>query len=226
MKYGPSDKIAHQNSKAPQIIVDDRERRSGIIELLNQKMLLVKTGRLRYGDFLIDPRWGIERKNAVDFNQSIIDGRLFRQIHRLKRFYSQPLLIIEGNPYQTHIHIDPNAVRGALLTLQAVWYLPTIYSRSIEDTCEILTTLVHYAFKSDNYMMGRAGYKPKRTRNRQVYFLCGLPGIGPTLAKRLLATFTTIENIIAAPADELARVDGIGHKTALSIRTLLEQPFF
>ena len=97
------------------IIVDDREKASGIIELLEKCNIGVSLKRLRYGDYYIQPDWVIERKTALDFNQSIIDGRLFRQIMRLKRFYNRTFLLIEGNPFQTPIKIDPRAVKGVLL---------------------------------------------------------------------------------------------------------------
>jgi DNA excision repair protein ERCC-4 len=87
------------------IIVDDREKASGIVELLEKRNIEVSLERLRYGDYYIQPDWVIERKTALDFNQSIVDGRLFKQIARLKRFYDRIFLLIEGNPFQIPIKI-------------------------------------------------------------------------------------------------------------------------
>jgi DNA excision repair protein ERCC-4 len=208
------------------IIVDDREKTSGIVGLLEKRNIEVSLKRLRCGDYYIQPDWVIERKTALDFNQSIIDGRLFRQIARLKRFYNRPFLLIEGNPFQTPIKIDPRAIKGAILTIQSVWYLPVIHSKSIQATCEILNTLALYALAVDGRYLARGGYKPKHIRTRQIYFLSSLPGIGPVLAHRLLKHCNTINNIIAANPKELVQVEGIGPKTASAIRTLLDTPYF
>ena len=213
-------------NKISRIIVDDREKASGIVGLLEKSGIVVKLKRLRCGDYYIKPDWVIERKTGLDFNQSLIDGRLFKQISRLKRFYNHALLIIEGNPFQTPIKIDPKAIKGAILTIQSVWYLPVIHSKSIEDTCEILNMLTHYALTGDGKYLTRGGYKPKRIKTRQIYFLSSLPGIGPILAHRLLKKFKTIGNIITANPEELTQVDGIGRKIASNIRALLDAPYF
>ncbi len=207
------------------ITVDDREQHSGVVQCLKAKRLSVEIQRLKYGDYHIRPGWGIERKTARDFNLSIVDGRLFKQVYHLKRVYSHPILIIEGNPFHTPIQIDPRAIRGAVLTTQTVWYLPVIHSRSVEDTGEILATLARYALNATDDHLPRGGYKPKRLKNRQIYLLCGLPGIGPTLARRLLERFKTVAAVTAADQDVLAQVDGIGLKTAENIRRLLDRPY-
>jgi ERCC4-type nuclease len=218
--------MRYPTNATPKIIVDDREKTSGIIKLLKVSDIKVDLKRLRYGDYHIQPDWVIERKSSLDFNQSLIDGRLFRQISRLKRFYPYPFLIIEGNPFKTPINIDSKAVKGAILTIQSVWYLPVIHSKSIADTCEILIMLAHYAMVNDGKYLARGGYKPKRIKARQIYFLSSLPGIGPVLAHRLLKKFRTIGNIITAESEELAQVDGIGSKIASNIRVLLDMPYF
>jgi excinuclease UvrABC nuclease subunit len=52
----------------------------------------------------------------------------------------------------------------------------------------------------------------------QSRILQGLPGVGPERARRLLDRFGTIEAVIAAPAEGLAAVPGIGKGTAEGIR--------
>lgn len=207
------------------IIVDDREKASGIVELLEKRNIDVSLKRLRDGDYFIQPDWVIERKTGLDFNQSIIDGRLFKQIARLKRFYHHVFLFIEGNPFQTPIKIDPRAVKGAILIIQSVWYLPVIHSKSVQDSCEILKTLSLYALSADGKNLTRGGYKPKRIKTQQIYFLSSLSGIGPVLARRLLKKFKTVGNIIAASPKELAEVNGIDLKTATTIRSLPDTPY-
>jgi Fanconi anemia group M protein len=56
-----------------------------------------------------------------------------------------------------------------------------------------------------------------------LYVLQGLPGVGPTRAERLLAAFGSVENVMAASAEALREVEGIGKKTAQSVRWAVEE---
>ena len=52
----------------------------------------------------------------------------------------------------------------------------------------------------------------------------GLPGVGPERAARLLERFGSVQAIMAASADDLASVDGIGEKTAAKMRWAVQEP--
>ena len=52
-----------------------------------------------------------------------------------------------------------------------------------------------------------------------------LPGIGVKRGYSLLKQFSTFENIVNASADDLVKVEGIGHKLADRICTILHEPF-
>ena len=67
----------------------------------------------------------------------------------------------------------------------------------------------------------RPGYRPKRRRNRQLFILQGLPGVGSARAERLLDTFGSIQAVFSADVESLAGVEGIGRKTAETIRDLV-----
>ena len=68
------------------ITVDYRERRSGLVELL-EKHCHVETGSLVCGDYRINDQILIERKTARDLLLSIVDHRFFNQIRRLKKAF-------------------------------------------------------------------------------------------------------------------------------------------
>ena len=69
-----------------QVVVDDRERPSGVVpELEKLGRVVVKIEHLSLGDYCIDGAVLIERKTAADFAQSLIDGRLFGQAAISKR---------------------------------------------------------------------------------------------------------------------------------------------
>ncbi len=67
-----------------QVLADDRESQSGVVEALNQiPDVEVQIQRLTTGDYRIQNRWCFERKTISDFAQSIVDTRLFSQAKRL-----------------------------------------------------------------------------------------------------------------------------------------------
>jgi DNA excision repair protein ERCC-4 len=79
------------------IVVDERERRSGIPDLLRQAGTIIDFAQLKVGDYVVSPKTAIERKTIQDLLNSIYDGRLFVQCSQLNEHYAKPVLIVEGN---------------------------------------------------------------------------------------------------------------------------------
>ena len=66
------------NYQTVEIVADDRERPSGMVaELQKAGQAIVKIERLSVGDYCVDGAVLIERKTALDFAQSLMEGRLF-----------------------------------------------------------------------------------------------------------------------------------------------------
>ncbi len=206
------------------IEIDDRERAAGIKEILYAKEdIIIEERRLFIGDYLINKRIVVERKTVKDFIISIIDGRLFSQASRLKRYAEVQFMVIEGvDLFHTNYHIDPQAIKGAIVSLSVSWQIPLIFSKSPEGTAEILITAGTHDVKYCDDLLKRVGRRPGRLQTRKLFFLQGLPNIGPKIAKRMLEHFGSIEKIIIASERELARVDGIGKKKAAMIRKIVQ----
>ena len=81
----------------PRIVVDEREKRSGIPDLLRQAGALIDFAQLKVGDYIVSPDTAIERKTIQDLLKSIYDGRLFVQCSQLNEHYTKPVLVVEGN---------------------------------------------------------------------------------------------------------------------------------
>jgi DNA excision repair protein ERCC-4 len=79
------------------IVVDEREKKSGIPVLLRQAGAMIDFAQLKVGDYIVSPETAIERKTIQDLLNSIYDGRLFVQCSQLTEHYVKPVLIIEGN---------------------------------------------------------------------------------------------------------------------------------
>ncbi|MGQ3686188.1 MAG: ERCC4 domain-containing protein [Candidatus Loosdrechtia sp.] len=206
------------------IEIDYRERESGIIELLQaQENFSVEVKRLPAGDYLVNNYIAFERKTTKDFVLSIIDGRLFSQASRLKRYAGMHCMIIEGTDlFYTGYKIDSQAIKGALVSLSVSWQIPLIFSKSSSGTAEILIMAGDQHARYHDEIIKRTGRRPKRIQTKRLYFLQGLPGIGPEMAKRMLNHFGSIERIINADVQKLTCVEGIGKKKASVIRKIIE----
>lgn len=198
------------------ITVDYRETTSGLTDLLKNSGALVEIATLSYGDYIINDTITVERKTAKDFLISIIDGRLFNQLSNLKKFCNHP------NPYETEHNFDRMAIKGTLISVQTIWYVPIIFSRATEDSRDILLMISRQLGTSIDVVPLRKGYRPKRIKSKQLYLLQGFPQVGPKLAKRLILHFKSVSKIMNASVQALTEVDGIGMISAQKIREVLD----
>jgi Fanconi anemia group M protein len=204
------------------VIVDYREKRSGIAEILQRESVQVVFQELRYGDYIINDWVTVERKEAEDFLISIIDGRLFRQASGLKKNCLNPIFLVEGNPYRTQLKMDKRSIMGAIVCLQTIWHIPVAHSSTPAETVEIYKVIGTQTAKSAEDLLPRSGYRPRRLITKKLYILQGLPCVGPMLAKRLLVHFGSVINVMNADVEELTAVKGVGKETAEGIRKILE----
>ena len=202
------------------IAVDDRERLSVVPDLLARVPgIVVRTTRLKAGDYDLGNGVVVERKTPRGFVLSLMSGRLFRQAAALKLGAERPVLLLEGGSlYETGIAIDPAAIRGALVSLAAAWYLPVLRARGPAETVEVLVALARQARREVRGPWRRPGHKPRRPERRKSYVLQGLPRVGPLLAARLLARFGCIRAVVSATEAEWMEVQGIGPRLARAIR--------
>jgi DNA excision repair protein ERCC-4 len=208
-----------------QVVVDDRERVSGVVrELGILPGVTIKIEHLTAGDYCIDGAVLIERKTAVDFAQSLIDGRLFGQANRMSKSSLRSAYIIEGTGAEwSALGVSREALQGALVTLMLIFDIPVF--RSI-DSAESARLIVYTGsqlmrLRDPNHVPYRE-VKAKRKKTRQLRILQSLPGVGPDRAKRLLERFGTIRACFGASVEELQNVEGIGPKTAAAIDIVLK----
>ncbi len=207
------------------IIIDDRERDSGVIECLNQQSqeIEIRIERQRTGDYRILPGSFlsnsvlVERKTVDDFCVSLIDGRLFKQTRFLLAGSNHPLMIIEGTWRDRAIAVEYPAIQGALLTLALTFHLPLVYTSDPRDTAASLLTIARQ--KQNQYKEPRfhAGRTPKRLIRQKLHVLQALPGMGKQLAQTTLEHFGSVRAVFAADRTELQTVEGIGKKRAAQI---------
>ena len=207
------------------IVVDDRERAGGKVPaiLAARDDVTVEIARLDVGDYLVEHRIAVERKTAIDFAASLIDGRLFRQAAALATGPKRAVLVLEAcGEGCGDTGVRSEALQGALITIGVFYGVALLQSAGPEETARLLVYLGRQAQQTAYGGLPRPGYRPKGTRARQVFLLQGLPGVGPERATRLLDRFGSVQAIMTASTDALATVDGIGEKTATKMRRILE----
>ena len=209
------------------IIVDDRERADGkvLTALAARDDVTVEIARLEVGDYRIERRVVVERKTAADFAASLIDGRLFQQAAALALAPERAVLALEGRDQEWRdTGVRREALQGALITIGVFFGVAVLHADAPEETARLLVYLGRQARRTAQGGLPRPGYRPKGKRARQLFLLQGLPGVGPERAARLLERFGSVQAVVAASADDLATVDGIGEKTAAKMRWAVEEP--
>ena len=214
-----------KNDISINIIADDREQKSEVIEsLMGIENVDVCIRRLSIGDYQIDSRLIVERKTLKDFAVSIIDGRLFKQMLWLANSNSKAVLIIEGTASDTvEIGMTREAMQGALITVSLILGIPVLRSKGPSETAKLIVFIARQIESMAGGGMQRHGYRPKTKRKRQFFILQGLPGVGPEKAERLLARFGSVEAAISASSSELQTVDGIGEVIADKIKLAVSE---
>jgi Fanconi anemia group M protein len=203
-------------NQAISITIDYREKSSGVPDLIAKERVGVSFATLKAGDYCINNEILIERKTAEDFIQSLMSGRLFDQCKKLRGSGYVCLMMVEGNPANTGHEISPEAIQGALLSVMISWQVPVYF---VPDKQEAANAIIRAGKQNlKNRSMARLQQSGVRKNyGSQVFFLQGLPFIGPQLSLRLLRRFGSIANIAKATDKELQALKGIGAKKAKRI---------
>jgi Fanconi anemia group M protein len=211
---------AESDEERDKIYVDPRER--GMARLLEGKGLEVTLKNLEVGDYVVSDRVAIERKTAQDFVASIIDPErnLFRQIADLARSYERPVLVLEGRDLYSR-QVSASSIQGALASVAVDYGVPIIPTEDQEDTASVITMLASRERKA-GHEPKLHGHKTARTlKEQQEYLISAIPSVGPSVARKLLRHFGSIEKVISASKEELEEVDMVGPKIAERIRELV-----
>ena len=124
------------------IIIDERERKSGIPKLLKSIGVNVEIKTLPIGDYIVSHETVVERKSINDLISSIFDGRLFDQCNRLKEHFQFPIILLEGDVDEIEsITENPLVFYGALSTIAIDYKIPIIPTPNASHTAKLLVSL-------------------------------------------------------------------------------------
>ena len=215
-----------EKEKQVKIIADHREYRSPVARNLTIKDAFVEPQQLNTGDYVLSTRIGVERKTVDDFLQSLIDGKLFDQISRLRDAYPRPILIIEGDGLLTKRNISHNAIFGSIVSITVDFGVPIITTKNPMETADLLYIMAKREQRDEKRPIAVRGEKtPMSLREKQQFIVEGLPNVSAVLAKRLLERFGSIKDIVNASEEELREVAGIGKGIASEIAEILNAKY-
>jgi len=204
------------------IIVDERERKSGIPQLLKSVGMNLEMKTLLIGDYIVGPETIVERKSIRDLMASVFDGRLFDQCSRLKEHFENPIILMEGNVDEIEeITENPLIFYGAISAVVLDFKIPIIPTPSAAHTAKLLVSMCS---KKESHK-GPYLKKIKKSTDlerQQLSTLCSLPGIGEKFAIRMLEKFGTPLKVFTATTTDLAKVEGLGEARAKKIKNMLD----
>jgi len=188
------------------IIVDHREP-NDLIEMINSKGARVVVKQLSIADYIVSDRIAIERKSRDDFESSLISGRLFDQVSKLKSIYGRPVILIEGNaPFE---RIDDRAILGALASLISENEVSIMFTKDKERTAEIVFAFArHEQVTKKRYVKEFKAKKKIDEEKIKQAMIESVYGIGPKTAKTILGRFPTIEKLAKASKADIQETIG------------------
>ncbi len=200
-----------------EIICDHRETASPVVRTLSLMGLKVKLEQLSIADYMISERVGIERKSAKDFNDSIIDGRLFTELSELGKNFLRPILILEGDPFMES-NISDNALYGAITSIILNLGISIYKTKNSIETAQFLYQLSKKEQSvSKSSLKLRFNKAPIETSRLLEYIIAGIPGVNAHRAKNLLKELKTLQSIFQAEITDLTKIENIGKKIANQI---------
>ena len=202
------------------IIIDERERKSGIPKLLQKIGINVEVKRLPIGDYIVSHETVVERKSISDFISSIFDGRLFDQCNRLKEHFQFPIILLEGNVDEIEtITENPLVFYGALSTIAVEFKIPIIPTPNASHTAKLLVALSSRKDSIKGPLLKKIR-KSNDIQKQQLSVLCSLPGVGEKTAIRLLEKFGSPLKVLSASTKDLSKISGLGESRAKKIKKM------
>jgi len=210
------------NLKNLRIVVDEREKKSGIPGLLKGIGINLEIKTLPIGDYIVAPETVVERKTISDLVSSIFDGRLFDQCNRLKEHYQFPILLIEGNIDEIEELTENSLVfNGAISSIALDFKISVIHTPNASHTAKLLMSMCSRKDASKGPFIKKIR-KSNDVQRQQLSILCSLPGVGEKTAIRMLEKFGTPLRVLSSSTTELSKVGGLCEARAKNIKKALQ----
>ncbi len=202
---------------------DFNEELSGVPAELEKLGLTVIRTCLPAGDYHCGAGTLVERKSVADLHGSIVSGRFWPQMGRIRDAARSPFLLIEG-PDLYKGSIRPDALRGLCF---AASDLGIHLIRSIDpgDTAQWLAGLA--GRRQRGFVRDRPAYSQRPKRPRGVMpaeaMLASVAGISTRTARSLLEAFGSLRAVLSGDPETWQRVAGVGPQRAAALEDALDR---
>ena len=208
--------------------VDYREERSDVPKFLKLLGAYIITDNLPVGDYSVSKDVAIERKTINDFISSIIEGRLFDQIDRLRKV-PRPYLVIEGTYSEVYKRkFSENAFWAAIISLTE-YGIFVVHTNSAEETATFIYNLGRRVQESEKRGEIPKGLRPNiKKKKRDEYglaisILTSLPHIGDKKAKEILRKFGSLRRFFNAKQQDIEAL--LGEKRGRDVYRVINYEF-
>ena len=210
------------NLKDLRIVVDEREKKSGIPDLLKSIGVNVEMKMLPIGDYIVAPETIVERKSIQDLISSVFDGRLFDQCDRLKNNFEFPIILVEGDINSIEdLTENPFVFYGAISSIAIDFKIPIITTLDSFHTAKLLVAMCSKKEQFKGPFIKKIR-KSNDIRKQQLSVLCSLHGIGEKTAIQLLKKFGSPLQVFSSSTTEIAKIKGLGKVRAIKIKKILQ----
>lgn len=212
------------------VLVDDRERRSQVISELARLGVRYQLTRLEVADYDVGGKYGLERKTAGDFINSIIDGRLFEQAKYLREAYDTAIIVIEGSLSDEvkYRQVKLNPLFGAFAAL-AENGVSVLQVNDYRETALLIYILWKRLQKEGTNFFVKTKKKVFKESSSipaiQLNLIATLPGVSRETAEKILREFKTPRKFFLASPTELRKIDGLGPKKIQKILQVLDTDY-
>lgn len=202
------------------VVCDVHEGRSGIPRQLIALGANVEIRALARGDYAIGVQGLVERKTVADLHRSILQGRFWAQIGKI-RAARRPYLLIEGLSLYAG-PVPDDSIRGICVSASDLG-VTIIRSSTPRDTAHWLLELAARGAP----VRDRPHFAQRPRSNDAtpaIAALAAAPGVSIETARAILRSFTTLAAVAQATEDDLRKIPGVGAKKTRAISDLFHQP--
>jgi ERCC4-type nuclease len=203
----------------PRIVCDVHEARSAVPVLLAGLGVEVEIRALERGDYLVAVNALVERKTIPDLHSSIVKGRFWAQVAKI-RAARRPYLLLEGKSLFNGPVAD-EALRGLCLAVTDLG-VTIVRTENASDTAAWLIEIAERgAPVRDRPLYAQ---RPRSTDDPPaVVALSSAPGISSETARSILERFQTLTAVSQATLHDLRAIPGVGAKKAEAIIALFNE---
>jgi len=210
----------HVDDREPATVADAVRAHSDVSD--------VDVRRLSAADVVVGPV-GVERKTLRDYVNGVTARSgpdVERQVEAMSEAFDHAYLLLEGDLADVDAlptGVSPEAIRGSMASITARRGVPVIPCSNLSLLVDVAVRLGRKHTEDPSRRPISPGAVTSRSEPTAKRMFACIEGIGPALATELYEAYPSVEALLAAAPEELARIEGIGDRRARRIHDALRE---